>query len=68
MLPPPPLSQRESKLHRGVKTLPSSKEVMILVQEEGATASTSCSSKTPVTKTATFVKRNSTLILIGDLS
>ena len=46
----------KSKLHRGVKTLASSKEVMILVLEENATATTSCSSKTPVTKTATFVK------------
>ena len=49
------------------KTLASIEEVMISVPEEGTTATTRCSSKTQVPRTATFFKEISQLIAIGQL-
>ena len=58
----------QSKLHRGGKTLASSKEAIIPVPEECSTAAAMHYSKTRVTRTATFFKEITQLIPLGELS
>ena len=52
----------------GGKTLASSEEAMIPIPEEGSTATAMHSSKTQVTRTATFFKKIPQLIPLGQLS